>query len=307
MEDNPITIVFAINEKFRAPFSVTLKSLLDSNPTEYFSIYLLYEVLDSDDFDKIQSILPKENGVLQFIKINKELFENLPTPLHLPQAAYYRLLIPNLIPTDKVLYLDSDMLINGEIRPMWETDLGDNYLAAILEFSKNWHPKLPFNKEFGYFNSGVLLINSSLWRKNRYAERVLEFARSFPELIFFADQCALNATINGQFKILDAQWNFQAFFYEKGFVKPKQYSSEQFDRAIKNPKIIHYSGSLKPWHWGCKHPYRFQYWKKLYRTPYRTLIPDNLSLANIIRFISPKILLGYGYTLKNKFKTGLFK
>jgi lipopolysaccharide biosynthesis glycosyltransferase len=300
--EKQITVVFAINERFKSAFAATLKSLIDSNPEEFFLIYLLYDRLSEEDFEKIQSILSKDQGSLQFIQVNKELFENLPTPLHLPQASYYRLAIPELIPNDKVLYLDSDLLIIGKIRPMWEMDLEENYLAATLEFTNNWHPKLPFNQETGYFNSGVLLINSVLWRKDKLAEKVLDFARKFPSLIHFADQCALNASIDGKFKTLDPKWNFQAFFYERDFLKPEILSTENLNKAKENPQIVHFSGSLKPWHWGCKHPYRFQYWKKLYGTPYRAFMPDNISFVNILRFISPKIVLEKGYYLKNQFK-----
>jgi lipopolysaccharide biosynthesis glycosyltransferase len=269
MTKNYISIVFAINEKFKVPFAATLKSLLDSNPHEVLSVYLLYDTLDESDFEKIKEIFSGQNGSLEFVKLNSEVFDNLPTPFHLPLAAYYRLLIPLLISSDKVLYLDSDLLIKSSIRPLWDLDLEDNYVAATLEFTRNWHPDLPFNKEVGYVNSGVLLINSALWRKENFAEKVLTFARNFPKLIQFADQCAINACIEGKVKLLSPEWNLQAFIYERRFKKLDVWTDEQVKLAKKNPKIIHFSGSLKPWHWGCKHPNRFQYWRTLYGTPYR--------------------------------------
>ena len=80
-------------------------------------------------------------------------------------ATYYRLFIPELFPNyEKIIYLDTDILLLKDISSLYLTDLGQNYLAAAVDvaatsltFYKDFMKK--FNLQGEYFNDGVLVFN----------------------------------------------------------------------------------------------------------------------------------------------------
>lgn len=66
---------------------------------------------------------------------------------------------------DKVLYLDDDILINGDLSELFETDLKNTYAVVVrsidAELFIDWrksHENDNLNVE-KYFNSGVMLLN----------------------------------------------------------------------------------------------------------------------------------------------------
>ena len=110
----------------------------------------------------------------------------------------------------RVIYLDSDILINGPLDELWAVDL-QNFIIAAVSDPLVSHNK-PLRDQIGkrirlaptstYFNAGVLVIDLCRWRNARLGERALDFVLDYPDMITFWDQCALNHVVNGQFKEL---------------------------------------------------------------------------------------------------------
>ena len=201
---------------------------------------------------------------------------------HISVETYYRFLIQDVLSCyDKVLYLDSDLIIEGDVSELFAVDLGDNILAAAHDidyagnldlndgervlYSKN---VLDLRDPFSYFQAGVLLMSTEKMRKLHSVGEWLEMAAE-PKYIY-DDQDILNAECQGHVAFLDNAWNVMINCGERfkrvfSFAPASMY--DDFMAAYLQPKIIHYAGYEKPWKPGsCDLAERF--WRYARETPY---------------------------------------
>ena len=128
--------------------------------------------------------------------------------------------------------------------------------------------------EARYFNSGVMLINLSLWRSHNVKDRVVSFVESCPNSIQFVDQCGLNSIVNGRWLSLSESYNFQtacvgdSALYIQG-----------------TPYIVHFTGSAKPWHLLNTHPYKRKYWHFRNQTSFKRLVSDDFSFVKACKLL----------------------
>lgn len=148
-----------------------MQSLLENNKDLNLTIYVISEDISDTNADKLQYITKQyDNANLKILLIKDDAFNDFVVVRYLAKSAYHRLLIPDLITDNKVLYLDSDIVVNGSIKDMYDIDLKNNYIGAVkVKFTKlhlknnyigNHHELLDLEKGSAYFNSGVMLINN---------------------------------------------------------------------------------------------------------------------------------------------------
>ncbi|TVP46546.1 MAG: glycosyltransferase family 8 protein [Mongoliibacter sp.] len=300
-------VAFAVNRRFFMPLAVAMHSLLKYNAAEIRKIYLFCNEISDDEKNKFRII----TGDLDFeVKIIQERdLSQLVTSLHFQCANYYRLLIPDLLKEDKILYLDADIIVLGSLKPIWETDLTNDYLAAVWTPGVDWSPKLGVEKEDGYFNSGVMLMNLRQWRENNLGRKVVEFVHENPKLIRFVDQCGLNVMVKNRWKKLPVKYNLTMDFYEEEYeADDPGVDIEEIRKAKINPVIVHFTGSSKPWQTSNQHPFKFLFWKYLRQTPFSRKLPEDFNLVNLIKYLTPSKVrsvfrkLQYRFFPRGKFK-----
>ena len=153
---------------------------------------------------------------------------------------YYRLFIPEMFPEyDKGIYIDSDVVIEGDISKLYNMDLGDNTIGACMDNSiKDIEPLVKYVqgavgvKMEEYINSGMLLMNIEEMRKRKFSAKFLELLNKYHFDSVAPDQDYINAICNGKIKYLNEEWD----------AMPNDQRKE-----LENPKIIHYNLLFKPW------------------------------------------------------------
>jgi lipopolysaccharide biosynthesis glycosyltransferase len=176
----------------------------------------------------------------------------LPTTGPLPTVHWYRVLLPDLLPDEqRVLYLDSDLLVLDSLEELWETPAGDHALAAVT----NCFPDAEAGRRYcaglglessAYFNSGVMLLNLETLRESQSVERIVRFARAHPELIL-PEQDAANAVLGEMRKPLSPRWNLMTGLLS-GEDLADAYPGFDLEAARLRPAIRHFEGALnKPW------------------------------------------------------------
>ncbi len=292
-------VVFATDEGYVEHLSVALISLLANNKDGDFIIYIINEGIGENNFKKLESVTTKFNCHLVNLTIDDTLFSNLVINHHFTKANYYRLLIPNLLDVDKVLYMDADIVVNGPIDELYEEDIDEYLIAAVENPGFNSHADLKMKEHSRYFNSGIMLMNLKRWRDFNVTEKVIDFVDKNPSVIKFVDQCGLNAVVDGNWKPLHLKFNQQAVIYEKNFAEECFcFSDAELIMAKENPIIIHYTGSSKPWHLRNKHPLKHLYWFYLKKTPYKFKLPSDLTIFNFIKWLLPKFIFDFMQKLK---------
>lgn len=221
---------------------VALFSLLESNPDRLFEIHLLYENLAPDHFRAIEQIIYAVSSENRFhrIPVDSRRFSHL-HGLHGNHMTYSRLLLPELLPRkERVLYLDSDVVVHTSIDAIWEwpmTRLVGAVPIGVVAYSAVERKLL---NEHGvpddapYFNGGVLLIDLAGWREQSVSNRLLNIAREYGEHLAAQDQTVLNLFFSNSFDHLPARFNIIAL--------PTNQPPEADPDGI-----IHFVGSPKPW------------------------------------------------------------
>ena len=177
-------------------------------------------------------------------------------------VSYYRYIIPELYPQlDKALYLDGDLVVNGSLEKLWDTDITDYLCAGAHDLwveNINYKPQIGFSSDELYINAGVLLLNIPKMREEKIYEKLCETTISLGKQIQFQDQDIINIVCRGRVKELPERYNFTT---ENAIKHP-----EERDRAV----IVHYTGKMKPWSiWDCPNPQSRLYFDYLKKTPYK--------------------------------------
>jgi lipopolysaccharide biosynthesis glycosyltransferase len=158
------------------------------------------------------------------------------------RAVYLRWMIPSLCKADKAIYLDCDLVVTGDIKELYDTDLGDNYIGAVRTYGERVDliGKIQGMDLDGYDNilSGQLLINCGLWREDCITEMLVEFATENDVL----DEAPLTVVCDGRIKYLDRYWCVPASHVEDMQKNPGIKYIYDFSKA----KLFHFSGAKKP-------------------------------------------------------------
>lgn len=194
---------------------------------------------------------------------------------HIRRATLFRLQLDCLAPESirRVLYLDSDLVVLGDVRQLWSVDLDGAPIGAVAdaavadpravieEFSSAYGLACD---DRGYFNAGALLMDIELIRSEGGFRAALEFLiERNPRL---ADQDALNWLFWGRWRQLDPKWNVQA-----ASLTP----ARQCEAAGGSPALVHFTGDNKPWQASAYHPWAWLYWRYLARTPFLSEVMRN--------------------------------
>ena len=205
--ENCINIVFATNEGYIQHLCAAIKSLLENNKKSSFKIYIINSGISKKIFKKIFTVIKPYRCKINDIVISDDFFRNLVLTHHYSKEIYYRLLIPQLIQEEKVLYLDADIIINGSISELYNQNTDNYYVCAVEDPYFDRYEELNIKKSSRYFNSGVMLINIKKWRETDLQNKVIDFVEKNFNIIHFPDQDALNALIGGQWKRLPLKYN----------------------------------------------------------------------------------------------------
>lgn len=157
----------------------------------------------------------------------------------IPPASLIRLLMPALLAEryDRLLYIDVDTEIHGDLAPVFDLDLRGNILAAATARAPESHSRaLGMAAPHRYFNSGVMLIDVARWNAENVGDRALQFIERNAAICKLPDEDALNAVIDGRIVVLSLIWNFRA-----DFMRLRRSSD------LVTPVIRHYDGPHKPW------------------------------------------------------------
>lgn len=255
-------IVVVINEKYVAKLMVMLKSLFISNPNQEFCICIFYAIISKKSMERLNRFFEVENQRCKFIQVDIKLFDSAPIlDSDMSKEAYFKLLIPEQLPEsiERVLYLDADIIVNGDINLLYHIDLGEKSFAAVRDFNmdRDCVYKLSLMEEkYTYFNSGVLLFDLKKFRKIYSLKEALEYIQKNGHKFRFHDQEVLNALFHKQVKIIDEKFNFVTLYKDRW--DPILYRfRDKLDEII----IIHYAaGNNKPWKPEYCGKFLEQYW-----------------------------------------------
>ena len=262
-------IVFICDEEYAIPTAVAIKSIEETNKGKK-SIYIVSPSLKEETKLFLKS-LENNSTSINVLIYKKEVKEFAIQGLHVSPAAIIKFDLPHIFrDKNKILYLDSDILVRGDITPLFSIDIENNYAAVVKDFKPLTYKPSQLVKlnvlHTAYFNSGVMLLNLEKLRKDGIRDKLYKYRAS--GINYFMDQDALNVIFAENVKYLDLKWNTisstvgafnkdeLAEYYHLGQIKSK---SDIYDQAI----IIHLTTKYKPWKF-INVPYSSE-WMSIYK------------------------------------------
>lgn len=294
---NTIHIALCTDKKYAQHAGVTMTSILHNKKASTSVVFhVIHDSLPQYEYDNLKQITDTYGASLVSHAIESTGFNTLPLGPYLSKAAYYRLLITEILPPsiEKVLYLDVDLIVRSDISELWHTDISAHYAAAIedigIESKARLRENLGMPPRELYFNSGVLLINTTKWRADSISSKVINFINDNAGKIRFADQDGLNAILWGNWVAVHPKWNvYRAAFRKYYKWREKRKLSTNFRQAVKNPCIVHFTGPHKPWHDSCLMPYVGEYYFYLSMTPWKGYQAPHTTMHQLYRKYRQKL------------------
>lgn len=239
---NEIPIFFSTDDNYIPYLDVAISSLIENAAKEHaYRIIILNTGLSQENVNKIMKN-EREGFTIEFADITNELEkvkDKLKDVYHFSLVTYYRLFIASIFPQyDKIIYLDCDLVVLGDISRLYYSDIGDNILGAVPDqFVKSTDEFRAYaRKAIGvdpdtYVNAGVLLINLAQFRKYKVEEEFVRIISSYDFDLLDPDQAYLNYLCRDKIYLLESCWNTEPM--------PVESESEK--------NIVHYALYKKPW------------------------------------------------------------
>ena len=202
-----ISVVTTADDRYAMPFAAMVCSALYHLSSTYkLHMFVLGDGMTEKNKRKILESVNSERCIIEWVSPPNESLQDLKLTDHFVTAVYYRLLISDLLPQtiDKVIYLDSDLVVNEDLGRLWSVEVENYYLLAVPDIgTPNIAAGLLNYKDLGisgdqpYFNAGVLLVNFKKWREDNIGLKIIEYVRQHSNYIRWADQDGLNAVLAG--------------------------------------------------------------------------------------------------------------
>jgi lipopolysaccharide biosynthesis glycosyltransferase len=259
-------IVCSFNNDYTQHAAVMMKSLV-LNTRGKVRFHCLVSRLSDRNRLLLRKTLPSQSEII-FYEIDSSLFQDFYLG-NVTVEAYFRLLIPRLLGNlKKVLYLDVDIVVLGDVSELYHRSLEGRTIAAVTDPGVSLEFVRRLNGKDKYFNSGVMLLDVTKFLE-KDVQKCLDFALNSKEFITYYDQCVLN--FHFEYLQLLPEHNFMSHFclpYQE--LKNGHYTKKEIELAKSRLLVVHFNSYFgKPWQMTCNHPLRYLYWKYLIYTPWK--------------------------------------
>lgn len=273
-ENNPIVICYGTDGKNIPSLLVSIQSIVENiSNKRFYEIHILHTNLTEYDRLKISKLTVLKNNIrLNFINLDYVIesesnnFDQSYTSNHITKGTYFRLYIPLVFRNyEKVLYIDSDTVLERDPSLLYDTALDDeHYVAAVRDTECiRWYLSDKSVREYidgvmnfkdniyDYFNAGVLLLNVKALVENKIYDKFIEaYKNIFKYKPRFHDQDILNITLHGKVSYINPKWNvlYHIPIWSPNW-KNQIPSSLLYDyiESRHDPYLVHFAGAKKPW------------------------------------------------------------
>lgn len=271
MDNEYIHIAFCVDDIYARYIAVSIKSIAE-NFRMYkgggICIHVVTDNISKKSVDRLDEIINGyERLSLRIHRVNDSILKGLKTNSWTIYA-WYRLLLPNILPIDikRVLYLDADTLVMSDLSELFTIDMTDKSIAGVIEdntFNKEYYDRLGYKSDKQYICSGVLLMNLEYWREHHLAEKMINWAIINEDKLKLPDQDTINYICQDTKIILPLRFNIIQFFFTNEQFYKQPYLTQLKD-CIENPAIIHYA-FYGPWYKDAPRHIMYDYWIKYNR------------------------------------------
>ena len=226
-----LPIIVAVDNHYIILLAALIKSIEENNRSGLpIDLYVISEKVSRLNVNKLENSINKSMTSIFWYEMEDIITSDYKVPVDwttFPRNIHARLFIPLFIPDfiEYILYLDVDMIVCRDIAELFEIEIGENIVGAVLDqhvhtFSNNWggiknYKQLGLTPNSKYFNTGLLMINCKAWREFGVTKKVIECIKHNKQYANFPDQYGLNVVLAERWKEFDPLWNYFSLDNEK--------------------------------------------------------------------------------------------
>ena len=242
-----VPIFYACDDRFLKYTIVSLASMIENASKDcQYHVHILHTGIPEASQQKVFA-MQNENFTVTFENVSdylESISDRLPIRHYYTKTTYYRFFIAEMFPQyKKAIYIDSDTIVQGDIRRLYETDLGDCYVGACHEQAMvqvdaygTYVERVVGVSRYSYFNAGVMLINCEQFRRKRILDLFIRYLGVY-NFVVTQDEDYLNLICKGHVRLLDQLWNTE-------LTDGLEYSYD-----VRDAYVLHYIMANKPWHY----------------------------------------------------------
>ena len=266
LDEDVIHIGFGLHDKdghYSVWVGTAMQSIIDHTNSKLCFHILHDETVSEENKRRLKQVANQKGDFIEFHEIDSAEFECIKNRTHgFTIGTMFRCMLPDLLPDlSKIVYLDADIFVNTDIKELWEFDINDYCLAAVVDEGvikfhiPNILYKYPEIDRNQYFNAGILCMNlRKIKQRGNLKDLVVKFLVNNPEATY-PDQDALNVLFHNNILYLDSSWN--QFVYSHREDNKDNLDNAVFHYAGKNSLILYSQSKID-----------MEYFKTICRTPW---------------------------------------
>lgn len=276
-------VMYTCDNNYVWLMGISTISLFENNRgIEDLKVYLLGENISEENKSELKKIGKSYGRKVEVIDVPKL---NIPQSLvstRWPLSAFTRLFAGVILPgdVDRILYLDSDTIISGDISELDTVEFNGNIAMGVKDcISGRYKQNIGLDSNSPYINAGVILFDMDALRKVNINVEIESYMKKYEKLINYADQDILNGMFKGKIGELNPKYDVMTIdavhTYEEIQMlrRPTNfYSKEKLEQAVANPAIIHYTTNMlvvRPWFSNTNHPFVAEFKKYMYMSAWK--------------------------------------
>lgn len=252
-------IAYAPDDKYINQTIVSMVSAIDNNKEHEIEFIIIYSKLSDESINKLKSV---QNCKLRLLQVDENIFSALPLAHWVTVQTWFRIKLPDLCQDlDRILYLDCDTLILGNLQELFSTDLEHKYLAGVKDvWNVDKHIRRLSMKSNVYINAGMILFNAEYCRQEKFFDKIVDFVIHNPKIIKYSDQDAVNKIADEKKVVIHPKFDFMDTWWRGGYYEHEGQEEIEYLEAKENPVIAHLTG-LKPAFKGCGNKFKDRWWE----------------------------------------------
>ena len=286
---NEINVIYQFNEKYVPYAGVSITSLLINNAKAHdVNIYVLGEGITQASREKLERAVASLGGKIFFVETEHllaEFAEMGMIPYRGAYSVYLRLFFTRLIDLagKRAVYLDADTIVDGDIMPLAEHDLGGRSIGMVLEsITDDYKIMIGMDRDREYYNSGMIVYDVDKWCGNDYCNRLLDHIKNVRSS-YIGDQDFINIVCSGDICRILPMYNFQPLHaryserqYFSVYGRQPYYSMDEIKRSRDHAVVYHcyrWLGEF-PWNAGNLHPFNDLFDKYLSMSEWKDYVKE---------------------------------
>ncbi len=249
MAPGRIDIAFCVNDSYAEYIGVTILSICETQKSGEVVVHVLSDYLSGRRRRELEEIVrPYDHVRLLFYIVDDSALRGLKDTWSI--YTWYRVLLPGLLPADvhRVLYLDTDTLVTGDLSDLFTIDMTGRAIACsidIMSFDSEAFERCGFPKEKIYVCAGVMMMNLDVWRAAGLSEKIIRYGRENDARIRFPDQDTINILCQDSKIVLPMKYGIQEAFFRREDLYSSPWRRQMLE-CVDDPRIVHYAG-FAPW------------------------------------------------------------